>query len=41
MGYIIGVILGYRKGKWKLLYYDRVYIGVIIEIMENKMETTI
>ena len=27
--------------KWKLLHYDRVYIGVMMGLMENKMETTI
>ena len=26
--------------KWKLLRYNRVYIGVYIGIMENEMETT-
>ena len=46
----IGVILGLYRGymeimeKWKRLYDNRVdigFLGVIWEIMENKMETTI
>ena len=36
----IGRIFGLLKEKWKLLYFNRVYVGVNVGMTDKKMEAT-